>query len=235
MDGCTGEMINYKSNTHISEGEGGKGRLKYSLHVFFICFISFLTNNIQADDSISAVMQRMKSDTAVKIAYQETRTLELLDQPWQGSGYLYSMPPDLMIREQILPQRLLMGVKANKMFYLDSENDVRHQGEMDENNPLSLNIAVFKALINADEVLLSSIYQLEFSTQPQRWMMTLKPKQDSESGFSIVVSGLSNQQADTIIIKQADGDLSEFMLQNNVTGHEINKQVDQLYAELVGE
>jgi len=53
---------------------------------------------VRADDSLSALMQRMKSDQAVRVAYQETRTLELMEKPWKGSGYMYSLPPDLMLR-----------------------------------------------------------------------------------------------------------------------------------------
>ena len=212
-----------------------EGRLKLMVMAIFL-FIAMLGNQVcYAEDSLSAVMQRMKTDSAVKIVYQETRTLELMDQPWLGSGYMYSMAPDLMIREQLQPQRLLMGVKGNKMYYFDPEHGVRHQGEMDIANPLTLNIAVFKALINADEVLLRRLFQIEFSTKSQRWVMILKPRLDSGSGFSITVSGLPGQQADTIISKQADGDLSEFMLQKNVTGAAVNSTVMQLYHELSGE
>ena len=140
-----------------------------------------------------------------------------------------------MIKEQLKPERLLMGIHDDKMFYYDPINDVRNQGEMDEDNPLSLNIAVFKALINADEASLRSMYQVEFSSKPQGWVMTLKPKRDSETGFSIVISGLPQQPADTIKVRQADGDLSEFSLQKGAIGGEIKATASRLYQELLGE
>ena len=209
--------------------------IRYTFKFTFL-FFAMLTSSIgHAEDSLSALMQKIKSESAVKIAYQEIRTLELMDQPWHGSGYMYSMSPDIMIREQLLPQRVLMGIKGDKMFYFEPADDVRHQGEMDENDSLSLNFAVFKALINADEILLRKMYLVELSTEPQRWVMSLKPKQDGESGFSIVVSGLLDQQVDTIRIRQADGDLSEFMLQKDSAGDEIKASIDQLYQELRGE
>ena len=209
--------------------------VKRCFSIFLLSILGLTANNSVAEDSVSTLMQIMKSESAVKIAYQETRMLELMEQPWQGSGYMYSMPPDLMIREQLQPQRLLMGVKADEMFYYDPVNDVRHQGEMDEGDSLSLNLAVFKALINADEALLHSLYQVEFSSAAQGWKMTLKNKHEIDSGFSIVVSGLPGQQADKIIVKQADGDSSEFLLQKNNAGDAINKTVQQLYQELLGE
>ena len=214
--------------------DGRTSTMIKAYNIFFLWLILGV-NLSYAEDSVAQLMQRMKTDTAVKIAYQETRTLELMDQPWQGSGYMYSIPPDLMIREQLQPQHLLMAVDGNKMFYFDPENDVRHQAEMDQDNPLSLNMAVFKALINADEALLNTVYLVEFTSKPQRWLMNLKPKQDCESGFNITVSGAVDQQADSIKIQQADGDLSEFVLQKVVAGDELETTVKQLYQTLVGE
>jgi len=56
-------------------------------------------------------------------------------------------------------------------------------------------------------------YKVECSNQSQRWTMTLKPKHMPESDFNIIVSGLSDKPADMIRVKQADGDLSEFILE----------------------
>ena len=202
----------------------------YALGAMFIAFLA--GNSSRADDSLSALMQRMKSDKAVRVAYQETRMLELMEQPWKGSGYMYSLPPDIMIKEQQQPERVLMGVKGDKMFYFDPVNNVRHQGEMDQDNPLSLNIAVFKALMNADEALLHRLYQVEFSSLEHGWTMKLKAKQDSESGFSIVISGLPQQAADSVKVRQADGDASEFTLRQDAEGDEVKTTVRRLYQEL---
>jgi len=205
----------------------------YWFSSFFICLLMFSANS-HADDTLLSLMQKMQSDTAVKMHYKEIRTLELIDQPWHGSGYMYSIAPDLMIREQVKPQRLLMGIKGDQMFYFDPESHLRYQAEMTEDNPLSLNIAVFKALINGDEALLKQMYSIRFNSKPKRWLMTLKPKQQSESEFRIIVSGLAGKAADTIITKQVDGDLSEFMLQPLSVGDEVKIKATQLYKELVG-
>ncbi len=203
---------------------------------FFFCFWVLSSGfNVCAEDSLTALMQRMKTDVAVKIAYQEIRTLELMDQPWNGSGYMYALAPDLMIREQLKPQRLLMGVKGEQLFYYDPENGMRHQMEMDSSNPLTMNIAVFKALINADRALLTSLYSVKFENKSKRWLMTLKSRQNPEQGLTIMVSGLPGQQADTIVTKQPDGDLSEFLMNKTAVGAELNKTVQGLYQEMVGE
>ncbi|MGR9115352.1 MAG: LolA family protein [Gammaproteobacteria bacterium] len=210
--------------------------IKQSYLKLVVSFLTVLVADVgYAEDTLSSLMQRMQSSTAVRIAYRETRTLELMERPWQGSGYMYSLPPDLMIKEQVRPERVLMGVKGDQMVYFDPGNAVRHHGEMTEDNPMTLNIAVFKALVNGDEALLHKLYQVEFTSAPLRWTMTLTPKQDSDSGFNIVISGLSGQQADTIEVRQADGDSSEFSLQPDGSGDEVDATVERLYRELLGD
>lgn len=214
MDGCADKMMNY-----------------YKLMPLF--FFLIISNNSVANDSLAELMQRMEFEAPVKIAYKETRILELMDQPWLGSGFMYSKQPDLMIKEQLKPNRLLMGVKGENLFYFDPEKNIRHQSEMNESDSISLSIAVFKALINADEKLLNKLYQVKFSSHPQRWVMTLTKKNDPDSSFNIIVSGLAEQRVDTLVINQQDGDTSEFMLQG-VTLIKSDTVVDKLYLELQG-
>jgi len=215
MDGCTDKMN------------------RISLLIYSLFFISY---DISADDSISALMKRMHSDVAVKISYQENRTLELFDQSWQGSGNMYSTATGIMLREQLQPRRLLMAINKNELFYYDPDKHIRHQGKMQEGDPVTLQFAVFQALINADEGLLRRLYNIEFIRKPQRWLMTLSSKQ-TDSGFRIIVSGPLSKKVDTIIIEQADGDLSEFMLadDNTVTSEQVVNTVKRLYGELIGE
>ena len=89
--------------------------------IIFKGLILFLLGlgNVYANDTLLGLMQKLKSEPMGKVAYQEIRKLKLMKDPWHGSGYLYSQPPDLMIKEQVKPERLLMGMKGNKAFYFD--------------------------------------------------------------------------------------------------------------------
>lgn len=205
------------------------------LKSIFLLFLALSFNNAYSKDSLSSLMQAMKSEQATRIAYKETKTLELMDQPWEGSGFMYSLPPDLMVKEQLLPKRVLMGIKGDKMFYFDQQNNFRHQGELDKNDLISLNVAVFKALINADEALLRNMYQVDFSSTAKGWTMNLTPKNNQELGFSTLVSGATDQQVDKISMKQADGDSSEFTLQKDASGERVENIAIRLYQELQGE
>lgn len=209
---------------------------KTSIHIFSVVILFLATiSTVQAEDSLTALMQRIKANPASKVTYQETRTLKLLTEPWHGSGYLYSLPPDLMIREQLQPERLLMGVKGNKTYYYDIKNDSRHQAEMDGDSEENMPLAVFKAIVNADEILLRKVYDIEFSTSEGAWSMNLKPKQSSGSISRIIVSGLSEQPANKVSIMQEGGDLSEFILQKESGASKDNAAINKLFHELQGE
>lgn len=215
--------------------------MKFFSVVFPTVLLSFLFSfNVLADDSLSALMQRMQSDRAVRIAYLEERILELMDQAWHGSGYMYSLPPDTMIKEQLQPKRILMAVSGDRVYYFDPENNIRHQMEMEEDNPISLNIAVFKALINADEKLLHRLYQVDFSSDEQTWTMNLIPSSDPDSGFKISISGRVGKHPENIKVWQADGDASILSLKpapviEGTKTDPIMEKVEALYQELQGE
>jgi hypothetical protein len=200
----------------------------------FLCGIALLMTAITsayAEDSLLKLMQKLKSEPTPRVAYQETRNLKLMSEPWHGSGYLYSLPPELMVREQLKPERVLMGVKGDKAFYFDPGKNERHQTDLGGDNELNVPLTVFKALVNADEALLRSLYQIDFTSSPQDWLMELKPKQKAGSVAKIIVSGQSDQQANKIYVLMEDGDTSEFNLQKASGGGNIT----QLYKELLGE
>ena len=210
--------------------------MKPRVYFFGIAILTFMMAPCAgAVDTLYQIMQRMQSDKAVRISYRETRTLELMDKPWHGSGYMYSLPPNLMIMEQLKPERLLMAVKGEQMFYFDPANDVRHQDEMSDDNPLSLNIGLFRALMNADLRMLFHLYQVDFKSSGHGWFMTLKPKRQGDSGFSVVISGSAQKPAEKITIRQPDGDFSEFSLKPDTTAHDVDATVNRLYRELLGE
>jgi Outer membrane lipoprotein carrier protein LolA-like len=210
--------------------------LKTKVKIFIGVSLFLATiGNVYAEDTLSSLMQKLKSTPTARVAYLETRKMQLMTEPWHGSGYLYSLPPELMIREQLQPQRLLMGIKGNKALYFDPKEDVRHQVDLDGDNELSVPLGMFKALVNADEALLRSLFQVEFSSGAQAWAMTLQPKQKTGSVAKIMVTGLSGQRANKISILQEDGDSSEFILKQESDNGKHNVPINKLYQELLGE
>jgi outer membrane lipoprotein-sorting protein len=193
------------------------------------------TGSAYAEDSLLTLMQHLKSEPMSKVAYQETRNLKLLAQPWLGSGYLYALPPDLMIREQLQPERVLMGVKGDQAFYFDPSKNERHQADLHDDNGLNAPLTVFKALVTADEALLRSVYHIVFTRHIKDWQMELTPKQKGSGVTRIYVAGRANQDIDKITILQEDGDSSEFSLQKAADAATHNGNITALSLELTGE
>ncbi len=201
----------------------------------YFCLLALLSVSFTSHgrETLSAVLKRMHTDTAVKLAYQERKDLTLMDQPWQGEGFLYSMPSrEIMIKQQTQPEPVLMAVIGQQLVYYDQTHQIRHQGILDDSNPFSLNIAVFKALMSQDMVLLEQFYQLDFVSQKRRWQLILKDKQSPESAFLIIISGPLQQAADTITIHQPDGDQSTMWLKKTVEGEVVKQQIEKLLKQL---
>lgn len=193
------------------------------------------SSNSYAEDSLLKLMQKLKSEPMSKVAYQETRNIKMLAQPWHGNGYLYALQPELMIREQLKPERVLMGVKGDKAFYFDPGKNERHQVDLHDNNELNAPLTVFKAIVTADEALLRSVYNIIFTTHSKDWLMELTPKQKGGPVTRIYVTGRTGQEVDKITILQEDGDNSEFTLQKESDDAKNNGGIMTLYKELAGE
>jgi alkanesulfonate monooxygenase SsuD/methylene tetrahydromethanopterin reductase-like flavin-dependent oxidoreductase (luciferase family) len=181
-------------------------------------------------------MARMKPQGAVSIHYDEVRYLELLDKPWHGSGFLYALPPDKMIKEQWKPNREIMGADGKRLYYYDPSNDVRRSTEMRANDPAAAHVDAFRALLNGNRELIDSLYRVEFLSTPERWQLTLTSK-TAEIGATlakIVISGLPEKPADKIEIHQADGDRSKLALLPEPASESLHAKVNALYKELQG-
>lgn len=190
-----------------------------------------------AEDSFSTVMARMKPQQAQSIHYQETRYLELLDKPWHGSGYLYALPPDRMIKEQWRPKREVMGADGKQLYYYDPSDNVRHHTELRNDDPIAAHVEAFRALLNGNRELIDSLYRVEFYSSPESWQLTLTSKNpDAATKLGkVVISGLPEKPADKVVIFQADGDRSELSLRPEPDGGvALQKKVDMLFKELQG-
>ena len=167
------------------------------LLVMGLAFLVF-AQPVYAEDTLTTVMKSMQLQSAVKIAYRETRYLELMREPWQATGFLYAMVPDVLVKEQQTPVREIMGASGEKMFYYDPINDVRHRGVMENDDALSLNVAAFKALVTGDRRLLEQMYRIDFSSNQEVWTLILNGHGDNDATVKIIVTGFAGQQANKI-------------------------------------
>lgn len=199
----------------------------------FISLVTWVVSfPICAQDSVDTVLERMKSTTATRIDYHETRYLELLEKPVEASGKFYAMPPDLLIREQLEPTSEIMGVRKNRYYYFSPDRGIHHSQEADSEDPINVQFAAFQALVNGNQRLMETLYQVSFVSDPGRWYMVLSDRMGSEALVRITVSGFPGQSADKIEIHQADGDRSVFRLRKDGEGEGVQAAILRLEAKL---
>lgn len=193
--------------------------------------LMFLASVVFGQEALETVMAQMKPETVLKIHYQETRYLELLDQPWKGSGYFYIFP-DGMIKEQWYPQRQIMAIKGSQLYYLDPFADIRYQDDM--NDESGIQAIAFKGLMAGDAKLLRKFFVTDFQNQNNKWILVLVPKQArlAEQLAKIIISGLPDKPANKIEVLLADGDKHVMALEAEEQGEHLQKKVEQLLNEL---
>lgn len=196
---------------------------------------AFLCSSALSEDSVTAVIERMKSPFAIRIAYQETRYLELFDAPVDCSGFLYSLPPDGLIKEQKTPSREILGMLNQHFYYFNPQTGIHHARPREVDDPVDLRISAFQALANGNPEQLLEIYAVSFYTEPGRWYMILTEKNAAESQIRITVSGAAEQAADRFEIHESDGDRSVYELKKDAEGEKVRIAFRQLERELTGE
>ncbi len=204
--------------------------------LFLICF--FISTLVMADDSLNAVMSRIKSDTANAIAYKETRALGLFVEQWKGSGVFYATAPGTLIKQQIHPESEIMGVIGNQLYYYQAEGEKRYQTEMDDSDAMVLPVIAFKGLMNGDLKFLRQYYDVDFTTTKQQWTLLLTAqyfdREEGEQATTVTMQGFSGKLAHKLEIHTADGDKSEFNLSPAKQTEEIKAEITRLSKLLKG-
>ena len=187
-----------------------------------------------AQDSIENVMQRMKPETAVQIAYQETRTMGLFDEDWQGSGYLYAATPNTMLKQQLKPEREIMVTEGDQLIYHKPATSTYHQMQLDESNPMMASLVAFKAMLTGNLAVLRHLYQLKFSTTESSWQleMTAKEHESDAAPLKIIMQGISEQAANKMTVILPDGDRSLYVLSQPQHGLAIQQHMQGLLQSL---
>jgi hypothetical protein len=215
----------------------GPGLVILNKHIWILGLIlsglSLTSTSGYCEDNLPTVMARMRPNTAVTVGYKEKRQISMMSKTWQGSGNFYVLPPDGMIKEQQLPEKELMGIKGTLLYYFNQSNGQKHQGEMSDQDSLSVHTATFKSLIIGDLKYLSEFYNIELNKNPSGWMVTFTSKNtDPENTLRVIMQGLPDQPASQIELISADGDRTEYLLDIAKSGETVKLTINQLFALL---
>ena len=198
---------------------------------FLLCGFSI---GCLAQDTLEAVMQRMKPETAVQIAYQETRYMDLFDKDWQGSGYLYAATPNTLLKQQIKPELELMAAQGSQLIYHKPATHTYHQMQLDESNPMTASLVAFKAMLTGNLVVLRQLYKLKFSTSESSWKLEMiaKEHESDAAPLKIIMQGISEQAANNMQVILPDGDRSSYVLSQPQQGLAIQQYMQELLQSL---
>jgi len=189
-----------------------------------------------AQESLESVMARMKPDIAVQIAYQETRYMGLFDEDWQGSGYLYAEPPNILLRQQQQPEVEMMAAEGNQLTYSKPATQTFHQLQMDESNPMMASLAAFKGIMTGNLVYLRQLYRLKFKPSDVSWTLDMlaKEHEPDEAPIKIIMQGLNGQAASKMTVILPDGDRSAYVLSQSQQGLPVKAKLAALLLALKG-
>ena len=195
--------------------------------------VSFLTLTLTAhsQDSFDDVLHRLKISQASEIGYTQTRQLQLLQSPWQGSGEMYLSPRQMIIAQRY-PKELYILITRQTMQYLDIQQNIYHHKKLKGVFEIP-QMAVFVDLIygeyNADT--LSEKYETQFSSDSNGWKISLTDK--NESNVEVVdVSGLNGSPADSLEMLLVDGDRTSWQFSPTNTDENIIEKMDLIVKKI---
>ena len=204
--------------------------------ILFFAVFWLVPWSVHADESLSSVMARMTPQGVVQFRYEEIRTMALLAEPWHGNGVLYADPPDRMVKLQVQPERIVMAVDGDRMWYYDSLRQVRHSSPISEDDERSVLIIVMQALLNGDRARLEEDFRVEFSVESDTWRLKLAPgsTEAPKTESFVLVSGPVGEAAKRIVLQQSDGDRSELLLTKIADRERLVETIDLLIEEAEG-
>lgn len=190
----------------------------------------------QADQqAVNALLNRIRQQGAAEFNYRETRILELATTPWQGEGVMLSDANGSLIKLQQQPNRIIMAIADQDMFYWDAQQQQRHRASLEQAGAAAEQIIVFRTLLQGQWEALQARYDLVAEQQDQHWMLRLTPKAELVDAPTIELSGDDEGKQRRLLIKQADGDTTEYQLSKINTASGTAESIQRLLLEASGE
>ncbi|MGZ8244643.1 LolA-related protein [Methylomagnum sp.] len=205
--------------------------------IIFGLLLAALSAAAWADPSATELLNRFRQAAPVEFRYQETRRLELLDQPWRGAGYLLSAPDGTLVKLQTAPERVVMAISGDRMYYYDAAHQQRQSAPLAYAGEMAEQIGTFRAIIQGRAEELAADYDIRAESKDQRWTLRLDGKTDAaeEPATRIEISGDETQGQRRIAIHPPTGEDTEYSLDKSREGAAVEAPLRQLVSEAAGE
>ena len=186
---------------------------------------------------VTELMQRLQQPGATEFRYEETRHLDLLSSPWKGWGYMLSSSDGSLVKLQLSPQRVIMAISGGQMLYFDAQQKQRQAIPISYAGEAQRQIAAFRALLQGRREELQASYDLAVSHQDSRRTLKLNPKpaKKDEALPGIEVSFDQKDQKRQIVIREVDGEFTEYQMEKTSEGPSLEMSIQRLLQEAVGD
>ncbi len=182
------------------------------------------------------LLARFRQTAATEYRYEETRTLELLAAPWKGKGYLLSSPNGALVKLQLSPERIVMAVSGDRLYYYDYTQGQRQSAPLSAAGPMARQVGAFRALLQGRAEELKNEYEIRAESQAKSWTLVLagKPKEGGEPAPTLEISDDTALRRRRIIIRQPDGEETVYLMEKAAEGKHLEPWIQRLMAEAAG-
>ena len=189
--------------------------------IFWSCALSLPT---YAQDTLDQVLQRLSIKNPVAISYKQTRQLQLLQSPWQGSGEIYLSTGKMIIAQQI-PKQLFISITADTLEYLDTKQNIYHLKKLKGAFELP-QLAVFVDLIYGQHnaTSLQKKYITQFKSNTDNWYINLSDENDDDVE-TVELSGPNGAPANRLEMRLSDGDVTSWEFLSTTTAVNIDEKM----------
>lgn len=189
------------------------------------------------DGKLSEVLARLRQSGQASFQYKETRELELAASPWQAQGIMLTDQAGTLVKLQLQPNRVVMAVSGDSLYYWDAAQNQRHSMPIGYADQAAEQILIFRNILQGRIQELQAGYELTADIQNQHWSLHLqaKPGQAGENAPSIDISGDADPDKRQILIRQADGETTEYRIETADARQTAAYTIPQLLQEAAGE
>jgi hypothetical protein len=191
-----------------------------------------------ADEALlTELLARIRQTGPTQFKYEETRVLELAASPWHGQGYMLSAADGSLVKLQLQPARVIMAISEQRMLYWDPQQNQRHSAALDAAGQAGEQIKVFRTILQGRTEELQTAYDIAAEKQGKQWTLRLTPKPEVNGDElpSIEISGDDKDEQRRILIKQPDGESTEYRMQKATEAQQQEYSIQRLLLEASGE
>lgn len=206
-------------------------------HLLCLLLLCLPLSGLADDSQLTELLTRIRQTGPAQYQYQEIRQLELTTSPWQGQGIMLVDSSGSLVKLQLQPARIIMAIANDNMYYWDPAQNQRHTGPLAYGGAAAAQIVVFRSILQGRSEELQPDYDFAAEQHNKSWTLRLTPKAErSDDELPVIeISGDAEDKQRRIVIRQADGESTEYHILKTLPKPSETYNIQQLLQEAAGE